>query len=348
MESSRRRAIRSEDRSQPARISRGLSLREAVSAVLARRRDRGPVRRTVRTSSRPRERNAVRADDDGFALDDPREMRARQSLRRLLVQGPSQGRELALISSAALSDVGRWRQTNQDACLVNDELHLYLLADGMGGHAAGGTASKMTVETIDEFVRTAASSNPRVSWPFGYDERIPFQHNVLQSACRLANLRVCRQAEQKEGCAGMGSTIVSVWILNGKAYYSHLGDSRLYLLRSGGLDQLTEDHSMVQQQLKLGVITEEQARTHAFKNVITRAIGVPDNSEIPVGEVVLEKGDRLMLACDGLTDQLTDPVIRWMLLQESDLRKACRNLVEAANQTGGPDNITVVLVDYDA
>ena len=105
---------------------------------------------------------------------------------------------------------------------------------------------------------------------------------------------------------------------------------------------------MVQQQLKLGVITRQQARTHAFKNVITRAIGVPDNSEIPVGEVVLEKGDRLMLACDGLTDQLTDPVIRWMLLQESDLRTVCRNLVDAANQTGGPDNITVVLLDYDA
>ena len=255
---------------------------------------------------------------------------------------------MALISSAALSDVGRRRRTNQDACLVNDELHLYLLADGMGGHAAGDRAAKMTVDTIDEFVRTAAGSKARMDWPFGYDERIPFEHNVLQSACRLANFRVCREAEQKEDCAGMGSTIVSLWILNGTAYYSHLGDSRLYLLRSGRLDQLTEDHSMVQQQLKLGVITKEQARIHAFKNVITRAIGVPDNSEIPVGEVVLEEGDRLMLACDGLTDQLTDPIIRWMLLQESNLRISCRNLVDAANQTGGPDNITVVLLDYGA
>ncbi len=253
-----------------------------------------------------------------------------------------------MITSAALSDVGRRRQTNQDACLVNEDLHLYLLADGMGGHAAGDMASQITVETINEFVEVATGGDPRMNWPFGYDRRIPFEHNVLQTACRMANSRVCRQAEQSRDCAGMGSTIVSVWILREKAIYSHLGDSRLYLLRSGLLSQLTEDHSMVQQQLSLGVITKEQARRHAFKNVITRAIGVPDNSPIPVGEVVLQEGDRLMLACDGLTDQLTDPVIRWLLLQESDPRKACRNLVDAANQTGGPDNITVILIDFRA
>ena len=252
-----------------------------------------------------------------------------------------------MISSAALSDVGRRRETNQDAHLVNDQLRLYLLADGMGGHAAGDLASQMTVEAIQEFVGMAAADS-QVTWPFGYDSQIPFEHNVLQSAFRLANSRVCQLAEQRSECAGMGSTVVSLWILDSKAFYSHLGDSRLYLLRGERIYQLTEDHSMVQQQINLGVINHEEARSHAFKNVITRAIGVPDNSPIPVDEIVLRPGDRLMLACDGLTDQITDEAIQAILLQEKQPRKACRQLVDAANQTGGPDNITVVLVDYKA
>lgn len=252
-----------------------------------------------------------------------------------------------MITSAALSDVGRRRQSNQDAYLADDELKLYLVADGMGGHAAGDLASKMTVEAVHDFVQMAAAS-PNLTWPFGYDQHIPFEHNVLQSACRLANSRVCRQAEQEPECAGMGSTIVSVWILDSKAFYSHLGDSRLYLLRGSQICQMTEDHSMVQQQINLGVITHDEARSHAYRNVITRAIGVPDNSPIPVAEMALQEGDRLMLACDGLTDQLTDQYIESVLLQEPKARQACRRLVDAANREGGPDNITVVLVDYEA
>lgn len=250
-----------------------------------------------------------------------------------------------MITSAAQTDPGKQRRSNQDAYLVDDDLQLYVLADGMGGHAAGGLASQMTVEAIQAFVCKAAAS-PEIKWPFGYDLQEPFESNVLQTAIRLANNKVCRKAEEQESCAGMGSTVVVLWITGTQAYYSHLGDSRLYLLRSKHLRQLTEDHSLVQEQLKLGVITKEEARTHAYRNVVTRAVGVPDNSPIPVGKLDLEEGDRLMLACDGLTDPLGDEALQSLLLQEPDPRRLGRKLVAAANRAGGPDNITVVLLDY--
>lgn len=250
-----------------------------------------------------------------------------------------------MITSAARTDPGRRRRTNQDAYLTDDDLQLYLLADGMGGHAAGGTAAHMTVNAICEFVRRSVAV-PELTWPYGYDLQQTFEQNVLQTAIRIANSQVCREAEQNEAFAGMGSTVVALWINCGRAHYCHLGDSRLYLLRGNRLQQLTEDHSLVQQQLALGLISKSEARTHAYRNVVTRAVGVPDNSPIPVGEAALEEGDRLMLACDGLTDPLDDDTLQAMLLDEPDPHRAGHALVDAANRAGGPDNITVVLVDY--
>ncbi|MEE8585778.1 MAG: Stp1/IreP family PP2C-type Ser/Thr phosphatase [Acidobacteriota bacterium] len=250
-----------------------------------------------------------------------------------------------MIVSAAQTDKGLKRKTNQDFYSCSESLGLYLLADGMGGHAAGSIASKLSAETIEDFVGLAQDTR-ELTWPYGYDIRTPFERNVLRTALRLANAKVCQAAEQQERFAGMGSTVVAVLIAEGKAVYAHLGDSRLYLLRDGNLGQLTEDHSLVQEQLKSGIISLEQAQDHAFRNVVTRAIGVRDDSPVPIEEIELQDQDLLMLACDGLTDPLNDGQLLGLLTQHEDLDKLCRNLVDAANQAGGRDNITVVLLRY--
>lgn len=250
-----------------------------------------------------------------------------------------------MVKVAALSDKGRKRQHNQDAFLLNEQKNLFLLADGMGGHAAGGVASKLTLETIAEFVKLVSSPSA-VTWPFGYDVQGSFQQNVLKTAARLANDRVCQEADRQQTYAGMGSTLVCVWLDGATAHHCHVGDSRLYLLRGGELSKITEDHSLVQEQLRLGLISPEEARTHTLKHVVTRAIGSRESFESEVGDFQLENGDLLMLCCDGLTDELRDEEILEIVDGVQDLDRACRNLVEAANQAGGEDNITVVLARF--
>jgi protein phosphatase len=250
-----------------------------------------------------------------------------------------------MIKSAAVSDIGRKRRNNQDYYLLNSECQLYVVADGMGGHAAGGEAAKLTVTSIDGFIKLADDS-PKVSWPFGYNIQISFEHNVLRTALLLANLRVCRASEESEQYAGMGSTVVVVWLRGDKALWTHLGDSRLYHLRKGELRQLTEDHTLVQEQLKLGIISPAEAKTHSFRHVITHAVGSRERVEVEVGECSLEASDLLLLCCDGLSDKLTDRELCDLLRSGQDLQATCQALVDAANRAGGDDNITAVLLQY--
>jgi protein phosphatase len=252
-----------------------------------------------------------------------------------------------MIKCAALSDVGRKRKTNQDCYLENAQTGLYLLADGMGGHAAGAEAARLAVATVDDFIKPVDAS-PEVSWPFGYDMQTSFEHNVLRTSLLLANLRVCHAAELSEQFAGMGSTLVAVWIRGNKAFWTHVGDSRLYLLRNEELRQLTEDHSLVQEQLRQGIITAEEARTHSLRHVVTRSVGSRDHFKVEVQERTLEEGDLFLLCCDGLTDKVEDQELRQILLAGKNLESTCRSLVNAANEAGGDDNITVVLLRYDS
>jgi serine/threonine protein phosphatase PrpC len=251
-----------------------------------------------------------------------------------------------MIKSAALSDVGKKRKANQDRYLENSKTGLYLVADGMGGHAAGAEAAQLTVTTIDDFIRPADVSQ-EISWPFGYDIQMSFERNVLRTALLLANLRVCHTAELTEHLAGMGSTLVAVWIRGNGAFWAHVGDSRLYLLRSEQLQQLTEDHTLVQEQLKQGIITSEEAKTHSLRHIVTRSVGNRDHFTVEVKEQPLEAGDLLLLCCDGLTDKVETEELRRILLNGEDLEATCRALVDAANNAGGDDNITVVLLRYD-
>lgn len=250
-----------------------------------------------------------------------------------------------MILSAALTDTGRRRTNNQDCYLINAERQLYLLADGMGGHAAGAVAARLTVDTVNGFLARAGDART-LAWPFGYDVQIPYEHNILKTAVLLANLKVAQSAQETEEYAGMGSTVVAVWIQNGRMVYTHVGDSRLYLLRQGRLRQLTVDHSLVQEQVKRGVITPEDARTHRLRHVVTRAIGSSDRLEVEVQEEELRDGDLVLLCCDGLSDKVGDGEIGSILLEGDALEGICGRLIDAANAAGGDDNITAVLIEY--
>jgi len=245
-----------------------------------------------------------------------------------------------MIESAALSDVGKKRKTNQDYYLQNSKNDLYLVADGMGGHAAGAEAAQLTATSIDQFI-VQADASPEVTWPFGYNIQMPFEHNVLRTAVLLANLKVCHAAELTEHFAGMGSTLVAVWIRNDRAFWCHVGDSRLYRYRGTELRQLTEE------QLKRGVITAEEARTHSLRHVVTRAVGSREHFEVEVREQSLEPGDLLLLCCDGLSDKLENQELQRIISDGKDIQGTCQTLVDAANRAGGDDNITVVLLRYD-
>ncbi|HSR68001.1 MAG TPA: Stp1/IreP family PP2C-type Ser/Thr phosphatase [Acidobacteriota bacterium] len=243
---------------------------------------------------------------------------------------------------AALSDTGRKRSSNQDAWFADVERGLFLLADGMGGHAAGEVAAELTVRTFKEFA-SLVMEDREVTWPFGYDAQAGFEGNLLRTAARLANLKVCSAAEERSQHAGMGSTLVCLWLHQQEAFYCHVGDSRLYLYRKGELRQLTEDHSLVQEQMRAGLISASTARRHALRHVVTRAIGSQESFQPDVDRRPLQTDDVFLLCSDGLNDRLEDPEIA-SLLDEDDLEASCRRLVHAANKAGGEDNVTVVLV----
>jgi protein phosphatase len=247
-----------------------------------------------------------------------------------------------MIKGAALSDTGRKRQANQDSYLVDDQYQLYLLADGMGGMGGGEEASKLTISTIYGFVQLTSDAS-ELTWPFGYDLEASFEKNLLQTAVLMANLRVCRASEEMEQLAGMGSTVVMVWARAGRAFWTHVGDSRLYLFRGGVLQQLSEDHSFVQEQLKRGLISPAEAEVHSLRHVITKAIGSRERFEVDVQEQPLEPGDLLMLCCDGLSNCLNKSKMEEIMQKGKELTSTCQMLVDAANEAGGTDNITVVL-----
>ena len=248
-----------------------------------------------------------------------------------------------MVEWAVLSDIGTNRQTNEDSYLVDPEKQLYVVADGMGGQAAGEVASKLAVSVISDFIENAEKPS-ELTWPFGYNVSLLYQHNVLKTAILLANSRVLQKAEQMEKDAGMGTTLVAVWVQQQTAYYSHVGDCRLYLLKKGELAQLTEDHTLVQEQLNRGIITQEEMEHHALRHVVTKSIGGRENVELEVKELPLAVGDQLLLCSDGLSSSLGNEDISRILQSEADLKIACEQLIRSALEAGSQDNITAVLL----
>jgi PPM family protein phosphatase len=251
------------------------------------------------------------------------------------------------ISYQAVTDVGRKRKGNEDSLFVNPEQKLYVVADGMGGHAAGEVASRVAVESINEFV-CLTSGDEDITWPFGLDQSISFDGNRLKSAIQYANRKVLEATRERKEYTGMATTVVAVLVDGEHANLAHVGDSRIYLVRGGAIRQLTTDHSWVNEQIESGAISADQARSHPLRNVVTRALGGKPELAVDLQMHKTEPQDLLLLCSDGLTTMLADPeIVRVIADCGADIDKAARTLVEQANQKGGEDNITVVLVKFE-
>jgi PPM family protein phosphatase len=251
------------------------------------------------------------------------------------------------ISYQAVTDVGRKRKGNEDSLFVNPEQKLYVVADGMGGHAAGEVASRVAVESINEFV-CLTSGDEDITWPFGLDQTISFDGNRLKSAIQYANRKVLEATRERKEYTGMATTVVTVLVDGEQANIAHVGDSRVYLVRGGDLRQLTTDHSWVNEQIESGAISADQARSHPLRNVVTRALGGKPELVVDLQVHKVESQDVLLLCSDGLTTMLPDAEIARILRDGGgDIDQAARALVDESNHKGGEDNITVLLVKFE-
>jgi PPM family protein phosphatase len=251
------------------------------------------------------------------------------------------------ITYKAVSDVGRKRKGNEDSLFVNPEQHLFVVADGMGGHAAGEVASKVAVESINEFV-CLTGGDEEITWPFGLDENISYDGNRLKTAIRYANRKVLEATKEKSEYEGMATTVAAVLVDGDTGNIGHVGDSRVYLVREGQISQLTSDHSWVNEQIQSGVISSDQARTHPLRNVVTRALGGKPDLQVDMQQHKAMAGDILLLCSDGLTTMIADDeIVRLVREAEGDVDKAAQSLVNSANAKGGEDNITVLLIRFD-
>ena len=245
------------------------------------------------------------------------------------------------VVASGMTDIGPRRSRNEDALLVNEELKLYVVADGMGGHAGGSTASAIAINTVEEYM-ASAELPPRD----GTGEPLEVMRGVMTRAVQMASKKVHAYAQRHPEFRGMGTTVVAVVVYGTNALVAHVGDSRVYMHRSGRLEQLTEDHSLVAQSVKEGILTVEQARTHRMKNVITRALGFDDEVEVDVMTRALRPGDTVMLCSDGLSGPVDDAMISDVLGANAP-RVATRKLVDLAYEHGGDDNITVLILSIE-
>ena len=248
----------------------------------------------------------------------------------------------------ALTDVGRKRKGNEDSHCVNPEQKLFVVADGMGGHAAGEVASKIAVDSINEFV-CLTSGDDEITWPFGLDDGMSYDGNRLKTAIRHANRKVLDATKEKSEYEGMATTVAALLVDGDQANIGHVGDSRIYCFGDGALEQLTSDHSWVNEQLQSGIISPDQARNHPLRNVVTRALGGKLDLAVDMQSRTMRQGELLLLCSDGLTTMVPDSRIEAILGEAAgDVEKAATALVDAANDQGGEDNITVVLLKFEA
>lgn len=248
------------------------------------------------------------------------------------------------ITSCGITDVGMKRTNNEDNYLVNDELNLFVCCDGMGGHVGGEYASAIAVNTVEE-VLTTIEQDPDANLP---DPENPVERTreKLRYAIRLAGKRIFEKAAAEPEYKGMGTTALALLLDAGNFYIGHVGDSRGYLLREGRIEQLTEDHSLVYQKVKEGVLTPEEAKTHKLRNIITRSLGYMEEVEVDLQVRAIRRGDKFMLCSDGLSNFVSTAEIG-ELLHRNAPQQAARQLIQLACDRGGDDNITCVAVRVD-
>jgi protein phosphatase len=245
-----------------------------------------------------------------------------------------------VVRSFGGSDVGRRRQANEDAYLCDDELGLWVVADGMGGHAAGEVASQEAVDTIYGMVKRGRRSQERPADP---DLALRASVRLLEGSVQAATYMVYAMSELDSRKSGMGTTISAMMLTAGIMITAQVGDSRIYQVRAGAARQLTEDHTLINWQLKQGIITEEEAKNSRHKNVITRAVGNRDYVQVDTSMVEYAEGDVYLLCSDGLHGYLKIEEIP--ALTELGGRESVRRFIDLANSRGGKDNITAVVVE---
>jgi serine/threonine protein phosphatase PrpC len=246
------------------------------------------------------------------------------------------------LRAAGHTDAGMVRKNNEDAFSLVPDKGLLIVADGMGGHASGEIASSMAVDVIRNYFNDPAASGktPRIGT---YDDAFTETTNRLGSAVRLANMAIYEAARGNVQRHGMGTTIVCALLHSRKLSIAHVGDSRLYLIRAGDIEQLTDDHSVVAEQVKRELISREAAEKSEIKNILTRAVGNEAEAAVDLSELNLLGGDILVLCTDGLTNMVRDEEILSVVLAGQDPAVASRRLVELANEGGGQDNITALI-----
>ena len=239
-----------------------------------------------------------------------------------------------MLKTFSITDIGRKRKMNQDFVYTSQRPvgslpNLFIVADGMGGHNAGDFASKAAVETMVNEISASQEKDPE---------------RILESAIKAANGRIRKKAGENPELEGMGTTVVAAVCLEGRLEVANVGDSRLYIVNSD-IRQITRDHSLVEETVRMGGIPREEARNHPDKNIITRAVGAAEMVEPDFFSVPYEKGDIVLLCSDGLTNMLEDEEIRMIISGARDIVEMAQELVKAANERGGRDNISVILVE---
>jgi serine/threonine protein phosphatase PrpC len=247
------------------------------------------------------------------------------------------------IASGGATDVGRVRTNNEDCYRIVAPLNLFVLSDGMGGEAHGEVASALAVETVVKHCLDV-EANPAARVLGQTQPNWSARMKRLSTALHLANKSIFQSAEEHSDQHGMGATLTAAWIDGAKLSIAHVGDSRAYLLRIGSLLQLTRDHSLVAEQVRRGILTVAEAEESDMQSVLLRALGAQPEIEVDAEEHMLFPRDILLLCSDGLTRMVTEPEIAGTLQAETDPARAADKLVALANERGGPDNITVVIV----
>ncbi len=244
---------------------------------------------------------------------------------------------------AAKTDVGMKRSHNEDYFSLLEEEKLFLVADGMGGHASGEVASKLASQVLSEFYEHSRDMD--ATWPFRYDPRFSYPENRFVAAIRLANARIFDSAQKNPNLRGMGTTIVGCMFVGEHAYVAHVGDSRCYRVTKQGIKQLTRDHSLLEDYKEARPdMSEEEAKNFPHKNVITRALGMRDEVQVDITRFDIDDGDVFLLCSDGLCGMLEDKSIHEIIIKSESLEEGVGELIEQANRAGGNDNITAMLI----
>ena len=256
---------------------------------------------------------------------------------------------LPSLTWAVNSDPGLKRTSNEDSYSTRPDVGLFIVADGMGGHVAGEVASRVAVEAIEAFIQETAGADKNRTWPFPFDPSISLEGNRLRAAFRLANRKIASAIADSQDLRGMATTASAVLLGSRTASVAHVGDSRVYVLRAGELQQITHDHSWVEEQVRAGTLTPTAARQHPWRNVVTRALSGGEDPEVDVTEVAPASGERYLLCSDGLFTVVPDARIAELLGRSGlTLDAISQSLVAAANDAGGPDNITALVLQIDA